>query len=129
MSGLDEGRLFGRQRRANAGGRAKSYRVYVTEAEDAQLRALAGERSVTVPRLLFEAAVAPRVEIDTDRRAAIAEIFSVRRLMANIANNVNQLAKFANSEGRLPQEAELIVAEYRRAVPAMEAAARRLAGL
>lgn len=123
-----EGRLFGRKRRKNAdAARVKSYRVYVTAEEDVQLRARAVVRDVTVPRLLFEAAMSGHVETDTDRKAAIVEIFAVRKLLANIANNANQLARFANSEGIFPTEAETILTEYRVLVPRLSAAIDRLA--
>ena len=124
----NERRLFGRQRRANAeGGREKSYRVYVTALEDAQLRARAVVADVTVPRLLFESAMDANVETTTDRKSAIAELFTVTRLMANVSNNVNQLAKFANTEGAFPDTAVAVVAEYRALAVKVEGAIDRLA--
>jgi hypothetical protein len=87
--------------------------VSVAPEKDTQLRARAAVRGVTVPRLLFESAMSGHVQTDTDRKAAIVEIFAVRRLLANVANNANQLAKYTNSEGIFPAEAEAIVAEYR----------------
>jgi hypothetical protein len=108
------GRIFGRQRRANVvGGRTKSYRVYVTAEEDAVLQSRAEAREVTVPRLLFESALVSGVETSTDRKMVIAELFAVTRLMAGVSSNVNQLAKFANTEGQFPEDAACVVAEYR----------------
>lgn len=130
MSEQNESRLFGRSRRANARGeakRAKRYEVSVTPEEDTQLRARAAVRGVTVPRLLFESAMSVHVQTDTDRKAAIVEIFAVRRLLANLANNANQLAKYANSEGTFPAEADAIVSEYRAIVPRLSAAIEKLA--
>ncbi|WP_189607837.1 plasmid mobilization relaxosome protein MobC [Mycetocola manganoxydans] len=46
--------------------------------------------------------------------------------MANVANNVNQLARFANTESTFPAEAEAIVQEYRALVPRLSAALDRL---
>jgi hypothetical protein len=37
----------------------------------------------------------------TDRRRMIAELFEVRRLLATVANNVNQLARSANISGQV----------------------------
>ena len=114
MTDKSERRLFGRQRRANVeGGRDKSYRVYVTAEEDAQLRARAVVADVTVPRFLFESAMNANIETNTDRKKAIAEIFTLTRLMATVSNNVNQLAKYANTEGQFPADAVAVVAEYR----------------
>lgn len=114
MAEKNERRLFGRQRRANAeGGRDKSYRVYVTGDEDAQLRARAGASDVTVPRFLFESAMNANIETSTDRKKVIAELFTLTRLMATVSNNVNQLARFANTEGLFPDDAQAVVTEYR----------------
>ena len=126
---VSERQLLGRSRRANsAGGRQKSYRVYVTEAEDGELRARAEEASVTVPRLLFEAAIAGQGETSTERLAIVAELFRVSRLMASVANNVNQLARFANTEGRFPEDAHEVLGEYRRVASQVEREIERLAG-
>ena len=128
MTEKNERRLFGRQRRANAeGGREKSYRVYVTADEGAQLRARAVVADVTVPRFLFESAMDANIETTTDRKSAIAELFTVTRLMANVSNNVNQLAKFANTESQFPAEASAVVAEYRVLAAKVEDVIDRLA--
>ena len=129
MVGAGEGRLFGRQRRANATvPRDRRYIVKVTAAEDAELRARAELSGVTVSRLLFESAMVADVVTDADRKAVVAEFFAIRRLMAGAANNVNQVAKYANSEGVFPAEAAEVVAEYRLIVPRLRAALDRLAG-
>lgn len=129
MSEFNERRLFGRSRRANASGeskRQKRYEVSVTPDENAQLRARAVVAGVTVPRLLFESAMSAHIETDAERKAVIAEFFAIRRLMGTVANNVNQVARFANTEGAFPAEAEAIVAEYRAIVPRLSAALDRL---
>lgn len=100
----------------------------VNREEDAQLQARAIVRNVKVPRLLFESAMATHVETDTDRKEAIAELFAIRRLLANVANNVNQMAKYANEERAFPADADAIVKEYRALVPQISAAVERLAG-
>lgn len=123
------GQVFGRRRRANAAGerRAKRYAVTVTAAEDAELRAKADAAGMSVPRLLHESAKSANVETSTERKAAIAELFAVRRSVATIANNVNQLAKFANTEGFFPVEAEAVTAEFRELYPRIREAVDRLA--
>jgi hypothetical protein len=127
MADKDERRVLGRLRRENApGGRKKSFQVYVTDAEEAELSRLAELAGMTVPRLLFESALRSDITTSTRRAEAIAEIFAVRRLMANVANNVNQVAKFANSESAFPAEAEALVAEYRGLVPRMSSALGQL---
>jgi hypothetical protein len=132
MSDEDRPRLFGRKRRANVDGdvkREKSYRVYVTPEEDAQLRARAAVQGVTVPRLLFESALNAQIRTDTEWKQAAAGLFKVQSLLGGVANNINQLAKFANAEGVFPEEARAVTAEYRKLVPFIEDAVKRVAGL
>ena len=100
----------------------------VTAAEQAELEARATAAGVDVPRLMFEAALSSSVETSAERKRAIAELFAVRREVGTIANNVNQLARYANTEGRFPAEAEAVVAEFRNLSPRLSAATDRLAG-
>ncbi len=104
MTEPNERRLFGRQRRANDndGARQKRYVVKANDEEQTQLEARALVRGVTVPRLMVESALNLHIETDTDRKEAIAELFAIRRLLANVANNVNQIAKYANEERASP---------------------------
>lgn len=130
MSERGSGQLFGRRRRANAAAgekRSKRYPVTVTEAEAAELEAKAAAAGMTVPRLLHESAKSTHVETSTERKAAIAELFSVRREVAGIATNLNQLARYANTEGTFPAEAEAVTAEFRALFPRVTAAVDRLA--
>lgn len=122
--------MLGRRRRANAPAgerRSKRYTVKVTAAEQAELDVRAAAAGVDVPRLMFEAAMASNVEISAERKQVIAALFAVRREVGTIANNVNQLARFANTEGRFPAEAEAVVAEFRDLYPRLSAAVDRLA--
>jgi len=73
-------------------------KVKLTVGEREQLRARAVEMGVSVPRLLVESAL-EGVQTPTERRQEVAELFEVRRLLATVANNVNQLARAANISG------------------------------
>jgi hypothetical protein len=75
-------------------------KVKLTETERQQLRARAAELGVSVPRLMVESALSG-VETPSDRRLQLAELFEVRRLLATVANNVNQLARSANISGQV----------------------------
>ena len=75
-------------------------KVKLTETERQQLRARAAELGLSVPRLMVESAL-QGVETPTDRRRMIAELFEVRRLLATVGNNVNQLARSANISGQV----------------------------
>jgi hypothetical protein len=100
VSVAPESRPVGRvRRRREAEPRRVSQQVLLTAEEQEQLRARAGELGVSVPRLLVESALSG-VETPAERRAWIVELFELRRLLATIANNVNQLAKTATLPGR-----------------------------
>lgn len=129
MSEQNERRMFGRRRRANVPQdrkRDRRYEVSVNQDEDVQLQARAIAAGVTVPRFLFESAMSAHVETDTDRKAAIAELFKLRRDMAGVATNVNQLAKWANEERAFPADAEAVVIEYRAVVAEIRTALDRI---
>ncbi len=81
-------------------------KVKLTEEERHQLRVRAAELGVSVPRLMVEAALAG-VETPTDRRRLVAELFEARRLLATVANNVNQLAHSANISGQVREARRL----------------------
>ena len=57
---------------------------------------------VSVPRLMVEAALEGR-QTPTERRNEIAALFEIRRLLATVANNVNQLARSANIAGQVSE--------------------------
>jgi hypothetical protein len=87
-----------RRRRENVdGGRAHFHKVGVSVQEEALLLQRALDANVTIPRLLVEAALAEHGETSTDRRRLQAELFATRRLLASLANNINQIARAANS--------------------------------
>ncbi len=130
MAEQSERRLFGRQRRANSATPrdAGRYVVKTNADEDAQLRARAVVAGVTVPRFLVEAGLNAHVETSTERKQTIAELFALSRTLGTVANNVNQLARYANTEGRFPEEAEAVVAEYRGLSARIDETIRLLAG-
>jgi len=101
---LPGGRLFSRRRRANVtGGRQHFHKVKVTPEEEAVLLRLSQAQRVTIPRLLVESALAVETsETPTERRNAMAELYTLHRLLAAISNNVNQMAKATNATGTLP---------------------------
>ena len=127
--GHDRG-VFGRRRRANATSgekRTKRYPVTVTPTEAAELEAKAAAAGMSVPRLLHESARSKYVETSTERKAAMAELFRIRREVAGIATNLNQLARYANTEGTFPAEAEAVTVAFRALFPRVTAALDRLA--
>ena len=78
--------------------------VKLTPTEHEQLRERAAALGVSVPRLMVESALSG-VETPAERRQMIADLFEARRLLATVANNVNQLAKLANTSGEVGSRA------------------------
>ncbi len=119
---------LGRRRRVNVrGGRRHSHMVRVSPEEEALLVQLAEAQRVTVPRLLVEAALSGNVETPTRRHEAIVELFAVRRQLAGVASNVNQLARAANVDARLAVGSTAALAEVRVVVAKIDAALEGLA--
>jgi hypothetical protein len=80
--------------------------VRLSEAEREQLLQRAAELGVSLPRLLVEAALEGR-QTPTERREEIAALFEIRRLLATVANNVNQLARSANISSQVTERRRL----------------------
>jgi hypothetical protein len=79
-------------------GRRHPHEVSVTTEEEAKLIVRAEARGVTIPRLLVESALADEGTVTaTDRHDELTELFRVRRLLAAVSNNVNQIARAVNS--------------------------------
>lgn len=84
------------------GARVHAHQVKVTVQEEGALARLAAEQGVSVPRLLVESALSPTGEGVGDRRDAMRNLFAVRRQLAGLTTNVNQIARAVNTDGRLP---------------------------
>ncbi len=101
-----------RRRQANvAGGRKRRQEVLLTQTESEELRRLADAQKVSVPRLLIESALSATGETSTQRRAAMSELLAIRRVLAGVANNVNQIARVANTEERVSGELRATLGE------------------
>lgn len=115
-------RVRGRRRRENAdGGRHHFHKVGVTPEEETLLMQRALEADVTIPRLLVEAALAEHGETSTERRQLVAELFHSRRLLASLANNVNQIAKATNAGERPGDELHHVLRAVRDVAVRMDA--------
>jgi hypothetical protein len=100
-----------RRRRANVdGGRMHRHEVKVSPEEEARLLALAEKHRVTIPRLLIEAALNENSESPSERRDQFMQLSNLQRLIGSVANNMNQIARHANSTGELPPDAAPAIA-------------------
>lgn len=118
----------GRRRRANVpGGRQHQHQVKVTPEEEAVLLRLAQRHGVTIPRLLVESALATeRGETITERREAVALLFGLHRLLAGIANNVNQIARATNATHEMQDQMSDVLVAVRRTAGRIDDAVDRL---
>jgi hypothetical protein len=127
VSAGSDARPTGRVRRGREPEPRRVYQqVKLTEQERDRLRARGAELGMSVPRLMVESAISG-VETPTERRQMVAELFETRRLLATVANNVNQLARSANISGEVASERRL--EETLREVDELVAKLRRLTGV
>lgn len=105
-----------RRRRGNvAGGRVARHVVTASPEEEGALLRLALAQGVTIPRLLVESALATDAgETMTERRATIAKLFELHRLLGAISRNVNQIAKATNATRELHPETSATLTAVRR---------------
>ena len=89
-----------RTRAYEPGRRRICQEVTLTPEEQRQLRERAAQLNVTVPRLMVEAATSGTQTL-TERAEIRLRLDQFVQLLANIANNVNQVAHQANIERRV----------------------------
>lgn len=85
------------RRRRVDGGRQQIIKIRFTETEYEAITEGAAAEHVSVQRFLAEGALTRRPQASA---ALVAEIAGLRRLVANHANNMNQIARRLNSGGR-----------------------------
>lgn len=95
----------GGRRRRKAGGRDRRLNLRLSMEEYEQLTALASDAGVSVPRFLVESAMADGVK-PSQRRAWIASFLAARHQVSGAANNLNQLARWANTHEAYPPGAD-----------------------
>ncbi|MDJ0344242.1 hypothetical protein QMK19_28965 [Streptomyces sp. H10-C2] len=99
------------------GGRRHVTKVLMTDDEWVAVQARAIAMGVSVPRALIEAATGTPPQTRTERVALYQELMGLRRLVANVTNNVNQIAKTLNAGVDVPNRQ--IAATLERAAVAM----------
>ncbi|HXL93522.1 MAG TPA: plasmid mobilization relaxosome protein MobC [Streptosporangiaceae bacterium] len=117
----------GARRRRVEGGRQRAVKVRFTDAEYAAITARAAESGVSVQWLLVAGALT-RKPTSAAPSALTAELAGLRRLVANIANNINQIVRKLNSCGRpdasIAPAADAVRRTMRRLDAVIDAAAR-----
>lgn len=102
------GRRLSRRRRANISGETQYVRVSMSEVERARLFMLEERTGRSASEILVCGALyAKNSESLAERRALASELMAVRRYLAALSNNVNQLARHANATDEFPEEARV----------------------
>lgn len=99
-----------KSRRKRIEGKTQYVRVSMSESERAALMVLEQQTGLSPSALMVEAVFGSADPVAVQlRRNQLAELIQMRQLMATIANNVNQIARHANSTGEvLPETAETL---------------------
>ncbi|WP_308116106.1 plasmid mobilization protein [Rhodococcoides corynebacterioides] len=116
-----------RSRQSNVvGGRVHRHVVKLTDEQELAVQAAARVQGVTVARLLADSALkAPRASVS---REDLTELFDTTRLIGALGNNLNQIAKVANSTGELVPETAATLAAVRRVFDRVRTLPRELTG-
>lgn len=93
-------RAFAEQRRG------RRFVMLMSDEDRARIKAVADQRGVSMARLMQESALSESYD-RRERLAVIAALDSANRLWANVAGNINQLARHANIAGQVVAEGEL----------------------
>ncbi len=100
------------RRRRVEGGRRRAVNLRLDEAEYAAISSYAATAKLSIQRFIVSCALTSRTPVTPTPSALTAEIAGVRRLTANLANNVNQIARRLNSGGvtdsSIPATAEAV---------------------
>ena len=108
------------------GGRHRILGVRLTEEEESQIRRRADQCGLSAQRFLVEAAMSGSATAATERRRARRDAERAHFVLASVSNNLNQLAKWANSNHVLPDTFAGALEDTRRATTAVTASAERL---
>ncbi len=109
--------------RRSPGGRSRVLFVRLTEEEDRQIRDLAAKAGLSGQRFLVEAALSGSAESAATLRQAAVEARATRVVLKGVANNLNQLTKWANANHALPAHLDRLLDDLGRAVMAVEQSA------
>lgn len=105
--------------------------VRVTAEEEGQLLALALRYRVSVPKLLVDAALAggagAAAASASAREELLVQLFGAHRLLAGVANNVNQIARATNATGEVQDATVVTLAKVREVADRIDAFVDQLA--
>ena len=106
--------------RRSPGGRTRVIYVRVTEEEDREIRRRAVKHRRSAQRFLIETALSESTQLSAERSRAQRDAEMARIVLARLANNVNQLAKWANTNHAMPADLDDLIHDLGRAVDTVE---------
>jgi len=106
--------------RRSPGGRTRVIYVRVTEEEDREIRRRAVKHRRSAQRFLIETALSGSARLSAERSRAQRDAEMARIGLARLANNVNQLAKWANTAMPADFGLDDLIHNLSRAVDAVE---------
>jgi len=102
------------------GGRTRVIYVRVTEEEDREIRRRAVKHRRSAQRFLIETALLGSARLSAERSRAQRDAEMARIGLARLANNVNQLAKWANTNHAMPAGLDDLIHDLGKAVHTVE---------
>ena len=106
--------------RRSPGGRTRVIYVRVTEEEDREIRRRAVKHRRSAQRFLIETALSGSARLSAERSRAQRDAEMARIVLARLANNVNQLAKWANTNYAMPADLDGLIHDLGRAIESVE---------
>ncbi len=94
--------------------------VRVTEEEDREIRRRAVKHRRSAQRFLIETVLSGSAQLSAERSRAQRDAEMARIGLARLANNVNQLAKWANTNHAMPAGLDDLIDDLARAVETVE---------
>ena len=101
-------------------------KAWASVQEKAALEVRAREQGISVARLLVESALGGGMAGAVDRRVMIAELTQLRTLLGRTSTNINQIARHANAERTVPEDAGAAVRAARELMGRIDAVVREL---
>lgn len=104
---------FQKRRRKNLSGQRVIMKLTMTDVERAQLRRMEVQTGRSAQEILLSSALSSEPISPVERRALASSLLQLRYELSSVGNNLNQVARHANSTGELQPEIHDLVAEIK----------------
>lgn len=117
------------RRRRVPGGRRVLVQVKFTEDEYVAVALRASAARLTVPSYLAITGLRPSGVASADAKSAVTNLSGTRRVLAGVANNLNQLTAKLHSTGELDDSLPVVVEAVERLTRRVDAAVEQVASV